>query len=126
MVRTWMVTVSAALLLASAVTACNQCELLEDDAADLVRRYEACADGDSCQVVNLYDMAGPNNCLGAFQCAAALRVGSDLEAFRDEAQSLTHEYRGCGKCVAAGCADPSTFTATCDVATGRCELSQSL
>lgn len=111
------------LLMALAVGACDRCEDMEQDAQALKRSYEACSAGDTCQAVNLYDLAGANNCLGAFQCSAALRAGVDLDRFRAEALALADEYRSCGTCVAAGCVDPSTLTASCNVTSGLCELS---
>jgi hypothetical protein len=108
---------------AAALAGCDpSCAELEDDAFALRAKHARCAAGDSCQIVQMADYAGANNCLLAFQCAHALNADADLEAFGERAREIVADYRSCNECAQAGCADPATQLAVCNAAQGTCEL----
>jgi hypothetical protein len=106
-----------------ALLACDpSCDDLEDDAFALRAKYAACAEGESCQKVQLADHAGANNCLLAFQCTHALNAAADLERFGERAREIVEDYRDCNTCAQAGCADAELQLAVCNAASGSCEL----
>jgi len=104
-------------------TGCGpDCDDLKKEAKELKDTYAACSSGDACVVVDMYSLAGANNCLAAFQCSAALREGSDLDAFGSRARAIASDFEDCSECTMAGCVDPSQLHAECNGSTGRCEL----
>jgi len=112
--------VMAALL---GATGCgSDCDDLKREARELKDDYAACSSGDTCVVVDMYSLAGANNCLAAFQCSAALREGTDLDAFGSKARAIASDFEGCSECSMAGCVDPSQLRAECNTAEGRCVL----
>lgn len=99
------------------------CEDVHGVAADLVVAAQACTAEVGCEVVDLYTLAGDNNCLAAFQCSAAFPAGADLTALASEAVTLSERARTCGDCRDdVSCIDPAELTATCNEATGLCEI----
>ena len=117
------VALAVALGSAAASACAARCESIKEEARALRAEAEACGAGDACVVVDLYALAGANNCLGAFQCAVAFNQSVDLDAFAADAKSLAADYEGC-QCTMAGCLDPSAFDAVCNAEAGRCELVQ--
>ena len=111
------------LLVPPALLGCDpSCSELEDDAFALRNEYAGCAEGDSCQKVQMADHAGANNCLLAFQCTHALNADADLERFGERARKIVDDYRDCNTCAQAGCADAEQQLAVCNAASGSCEL----
>ena len=102
----------------------DDCSSLRDEARALRDEAEACSAGDTCVLVNMYEMAGENNCLLAFQCEHALNARTDLAAFRAAALIIDGYYRSCIDCVMAQCTGTETLTARCDEAGGRCVLTE--
>jgi hypothetical protein len=87
---------------------CSDCNSSETVAQVLRESYEACSPGDACMVVHLGELTQGDwgsSCIPAFQCAAAFRVGSDLEVFRRLAEQIITE-RNCEVCYSASCAGP--------------------
>ncbi len=117
-------TVAGGLLLAvlSLASGCGtDCAKLRQQAKALTQEYAACSAGDACQVVDMYEIAGQDNCLTWFQCSAPVRQGADLAAFKKRARALVDEYKsGCNICAIASCAPHQT--AQCNTTTGRCEF----
>ena len=114
--RVAMAVLAAAL---AALAGCDDdCEELSDEADALIERAQACSAGDSCVLVDMYEVAGANNCLGPFQCSRAINAATDLDAFRRDARRIADDYDGCNPCVIADCFGAST--ARCDEAAGVC------
>lgn len=112
-------------LLSGAAGCGTDCEKLRKEAKDLRHEYEACSAGDTCQIVDMYEIAGTDNCLAGFQCSTAVRQGTDLAAFKSRARAIVDEYKsGCNECAIAGCIGTTNKTAECNTATGRCEIVQ--
>ena len=106
---------------AALLQGCNaECSSLRDEAAALREEAEVCAPGDSCILVNMYEMAGENNCLLAFQCDHALNATTDLNAFETRARAIAGDFRDCNECVMADCFGSDSLVPRCDEATGRC------
>jgi hypothetical protein len=108
-----------------AASACGpDCDDIRRDSEALVESYAACSQGDGCIVVDMYELvgSGSDNCLSAFQCSAALRDGTDVDAFAKKARALADDYEGCDECAIAGCVGPGPLTASCNTSTGRCEI----
>ena len=101
---------------------CLDCGQIQQDATALRSEAETCSEGDTCVVVSLYELTGESNCLGAFQCAAAFRSDVDLDVLSTQATELAEEFTGCNTCVMAGCMNSETASATCNVASGKCEI----
>jgi len=117
-------TLAIAITASSTLTsACLDCSRIADDARALKDAAITCGEGDTCQVVSLYELAGPNTCLGAFQCPAAFRSDVNLERFSKKARDLAQDHKKCPMCVQASCLDSSEATASCNVEVGQCELS---
>ncbi len=104
-------------------TAAGTCDDLQARAIDLVHTYQACTTAVGCELVDLYDIAGADNCFGAFQCHNAFAADADLAAMADEAAALVEEHAAlaCTGCVEADCDDPTAYEARCNEATGSCE-----
>jgi len=114
-----------AMLLAAALAAAgcdDDCDELQEEAEALVAAAQACGGGDGCVLVDMYEVAGLDNCLGPFQCTRALNASTDLDAFRREARRIAASYDGCSPCVVADCLDPSI--ARCDEAAGLCRAEE--
>jgi len=127
--RTLVVCGGLALVVAGAAVALQACDSkdcadLKDAASALVDEAGACSRGDSCALVDMYEMAGGDNCLGAFQCSRPLNASTDLAAFRKRAREIARAYDGCPECVVADCIDPSTVVARCDTAQRRCVVEE--
>ena len=95
------------------------CDQIQEDARDLKAKHARCEAGDTCALVSMYDLAGDNTCLGAFQCSAALNE-ADLDGFSDAAKDLAERFEHCNECVQAGCADTEGLEAYCNVEIGEC------
>jgi hypothetical protein len=91
---------------------------IEADARALLTEAQACED--SCEVVPLSTLAGPNSCVAVFQCSAALPPDLDRPAFSSAAKALAEEKRASGECAIASCMPPSQLEAVC--VEGRCML----
>ncbi len=116
-------TVALALTASCSLTsACLDCSRIADDAQALKDAAITCGEEDTCQVVSLYELAGPNTCLGAFQCPAAFRSDVNLERFSKKARDLAQDHKNCPMCVQASCPDSSKATASCNIEVGQCEL----
>lgn len=112
------------VLLALVASGCQaqDCERTRAEAQALRDEAQACSAGQLCLIVDFYELAGPNNCLGAFQCAQAVRDDVDLAALGRRARDLADDYHQCDRCESAGCVDPSTLVAWCNPSSGRCEV----
>jgi hypothetical protein len=116
---------AAGLLLYLGLLGCSRnCKEIKEEARALRNSHVACRAGDSCQVVNLYELAGADNCLAALQCGAAFRAGVDLQEFRRRAADLVSDYEACRDCEMAGCPGIRGATARCNEAQGMCEIVQ--
>ncbi|MED5465549.1 MAG: hypothetical protein VX699_12940 [Myxococcota bacterium] len=117
-------TIAITIATSSAITSgCIDCSRIADDAQALVNKAVTCGAEDTCQVVSLYELAGPNTCLAAFQCPAAFRADVNLERFSKKARDLARDHKNCPMCVQASCPNSSEATASCNVEIGQCELS---
>ena len=104
-------------------TSCTTCEDLKEEARALRDGAAFCEAGDTCTIVSMYDMAGANNCLGAFQCGHALNADTDLDSFSKKAKAIADDFNdGCNECTMAGCVDSTTLTAFCDLDTHTCAV----
>jgi hypothetical protein len=110
------------LLLPFASGACVDCEAIRADSRALRDEYASCSPGDSCQVVDLYTLAGSKNCLSAFQCSAAIRGNANLDEFRERARTLVEEHTACNECAMADCRTMEGLEPYCNDASGRCEF----
>jgi hypothetical protein len=101
------------------------CEKLREDAEALRDKHEKCADGDECVVVDMYEAAGENNCLGPFQCSHALNA-KNLSKFESDAREIADDYESCNECTKGKCAsyDEATHQAVCNTQTGKCEVQE--
>ncbi len=97
------------------------CNDIKEASRALVDSYQQCSQGDSCTFVDMYEYAGNNNCLSAFQCSKALRNGSDLEAFRTKVQALEQDFETCTECATASCVPVSEYEAFCNIEEGKCD-----
>ena len=120
MFRVWIGAAAVVAVAAWLVGCDDDCSSLSDEARELRNGAAACGAGDSCVFVDMYEMAGENNCLGAFQCSHALNAAADLDAFRREARRIRSDYSGCSECVIADCVDTTNLVARCDVEARRC------
>jgi hypothetical protein len=101
------------------------CEQLQEGATSLVSHYAQCRAGDTCQTVDLFSLAGGQNCLSAFQCFGAVNADADLDEFQRRARFLAQQAsHACQpeECVAASCADPRELEPVCDTELGQCVL----
>ena len=106
---------------AALLQACNgDCSALREEASALRAEAAACEPGDTCVLVDMYEMAGENNCLLAFQCTHALNAAADLDSFKTRARTIAEDFESCDECTMASCFDPSTLVPRCDEATRRC------
>jgi hypothetical protein len=115
----------SAVALAAALVASgchDDCDAVEEQARALVDELAACNPGDTCQVIQLADLAGDDNCTAAFQCSAAVHPTAGFDSFRERAQKLAKDKRSCGRCVMAACVDPGLLQSMCNPRTRRCEL----
>lgn len=96
------------------------CDTIEGEALALRESWQGCSSGVECEVVDLYRVAGEQNCLMAFQCSGAFPVGADLTQLTADAAVLTDRAAACGECEIAGC--DGEVQAVCNEATGLCEL----
>ena len=113
-----------ALGLGQAIPGCTSesCSSLVADAQGLRDEFERCSGTDTCQVVDLYALAGDPSCLGPFQCSTAFRVGANTDDFSSRAKELARRYKGsCNTCTEAGCVSPPK-SAHCNPQTSRCEI----
>jgi hypothetical protein len=108
------------LFYALAFSACVDCEQIEKDARSLKAGYQNCSGEDTCQIVSMYELAGPNNCLGPFQCPAAFNVNADLDQFESKAKKLVDDYKDCQQCATASCLGEDELIAECDTDAGVC------
>ena len=113
-----------ALVILIFTSSCVDCDGIKEEASELKASYEKCSKGDDCIVVDLYEYAGANNCLGAFQCSAAFNADSDMDSFGDTASQLAEDFEQCDECTMAGCMDPAGFVARCNTEEGRCVLAE--
>jgi hypothetical protein len=110
---------------ALALQACNDdCPELQEEARALRDEAAACSAGDSCIIVDMYDIAGQNNCLLTFQCHKAVNANTDLDAFRRSARRIVKDYSGCSECAIASCFNPEMQIARCDETQGACVLEE--
>ena len=98
------------------------CDQLEEDARRLASEYSRCSEDGACQVVDLYYLAGPNNCFSVFQCSGAFNADANLGDFAAKARSLAKDYSTCDKCSFSLCLPPSTYKAECNIEKGICEI----
>jgi hypothetical protein len=104
---------------------CANCEQLQESADRLVSQYARCKPGDTCQTVDMLSLAGGLNCLGAFQCFAAVNSEADLDELGLRARILSQQAaHTClpQECVAAACLNPSELQPICDTELRRCVL----
>ena len=111
--------------LVSGTAACGEglfrtCDDIQEEARALVQGRQTCSAGDGCVIVQMSDMAANGSCLGAFQCAVAVRADVDLNVFSAQATALNDDYDGCPMCVMAGCMNTQDLDACCDTDAGRC------
>ncbi|GAB4305597.1 MAG: hypothetical protein Kow0090_21100 [Myxococcota bacterium] len=100
----------------------GKCEELQDKARNLVDSYKQCGAGDECEIVNLYNYAGSNNCIEAFQCSTAFRKGYNKTEFSQKVSEILSDYQGCNMCVMAGCIAQVNKMAVCNQSKGICEF----
>ncbi len=113
--------VLALALAALQLHGCNDdCPELEDEAEALTDEAAACSPGDSCVFANMYEIAGENNCLLAFQCHQPVNANTDLGAMRKRARRIVKDYDGCNTCAVASCVPPDMLVLRCDETLGRC------
>jgi hypothetical protein len=120
---------TALLLVATvALAGCERrltCTQADDEARALIARHAACAEGDRCRVVPLFDAfsASPwqQACVSAFLCSVALREDADESAFLARAREIV-DRRDCLSCAVAKCRLPADLDAFCDAATHTCQL----
>ena len=111
----------ALFLAAVPLQGCNDdCPELEDEARALRDEAAACSAGDSCMFVNMYDIAGENNCLLPFQCDKPVNANTDLEALRSRARRIVKDFDGCNTCAMADCMPTDMLVLRCDETLGRC------
>ena len=101
------------------LVAAGCCDQIKEDARDLKAKHAKCGAGDTCVLVDMYDVVGDNNCLGAFQCPAALNE-AELDGFADEAKDLAERFEHCNECAQAECAGTEGLEVYCDVDLGEC------
>jgi hypothetical protein len=97
----------------------ESCEQLIEQVDSLASRAGSCVEGQACVIANGEDLAGPGNCLEAFQCARAYAASVDLADLTREATRLADAYRArpCTSCVIARCA-PLEYAECIE---GRCQ-----
>ena len=105
------------LLSALALGCTNDCSDLREEAQELKDRVAACSAGDTCVIV----FSASDHCTGELGCGFAVQASHVSEA-QSEADRIGEESADCTTCAQAGCVDPSSLTATCDAASGRCVL----
>lgn len=110
------------VLLALLLSGCVDCEEVKDDARALKLEYSRCEAGDSCVIADMYELAGANTCLAAFQCATAFNADKDLDRFSSRARALADDFEECPECVTASCDSSDGMWAECDVEEGLCVL----
>lgn len=116
--------VPIAVLLLCGTPGCQarDCADIRQEARDLIAGAQTCGAGDQCVLVDLYALAGENNCLSPFQCSQPVREGYNLDDLGRRARALTDDYRQCTECAIASCVPASSMTAACNETTGRCEV----
>ncbi len=114
----------ATVVMALALEACTDCDDIKSDAAALVARNQTCGEGDACEIVSMFDAIGGGTCIHGFGCFKAMRADADLDAFGRQARALEADFEACGECASASCDDPNSYLAECDVAAGRCILTE--
>ena len=103
-------------------TGCKlDCQDVEADARELVAKHAACEQDTDCKVVD-FATVSPGSCVGAFQCALALRADVEQTAFTVLARGISDQKRECGECIMASCIAPETLRALCNKQTKLCEL----
>ena len=113
---------AALSLTALLITGCKpDCQDVEADARELVAKHAACEQDTDCKVVD-FATVSPGSCVGAFQCALALRADVEQTAFALLAGSISDQKRECGECIMASCIAPETLRALCNKQTKLCEL----
>ena len=108
------------LLLLFALTATGCCDRISSDADELKTKHKKCRAGDTCVIVNMYDAAGDNNCLGAFQCSSSMNE-NNVARFPKEAKKLAEGYEHCSECTKARCAVTENHIPFCNEETGLCD-----
>ncbi|HZH13626.1 MAG TPA: hypothetical protein VE057_04600 [Archangium sp.] len=117
--------VSCMAALAVWLSGCANCEQLQEGAEEMVSHYAQCRAGDTCQTIDLFALAGGQNCLGAFQCFGAVNAKANLTEFQRRARALAQQASiVCqpGECVTAACLDPRELKPVCDTELGQCVL----
>lgn len=99
----------------------RDCEDTRAAAEKLSNEVQACSGTDECELVDFYDLAGTNNCLGPFQCSQPVRKSVDRDDLGRRARAIAEDYRQCDECSSASCPAASALTAFCNTTTGRCE-----
>lgn len=119
------VLVSGMAALALWLSGCANCEQLQEGATQMVEHYARCRAGDTCQTLDLFALAGGQNCLGAFQCFGAVNARANLTEFQRRARTLAQQASYVcqpGECVTAPCLDPRELKPVCDTELGQCVL----
>lgn len=112
---------AAVAIAAPLLSGCDNCGELRSEAKALMEEYGACSEGDTCVVVDMYDLVGPENCLGPFQCGQAVNAKTRLGDLQERAVVIAEDYDTCSQCEQAGCANPATLQARCNATTRQCE-----
>jgi len=102
------------------LVAAGCCDKIKEDADALKAKHAKCEPGDTCVLVEMYDVVGDDNCLGAFQCSAALNEAA-LDGFESEAKDLADRFAHCNECAQAGCAGTDGMEAFCNEETSKCD-----
>ncbi|MDP2314278.1 MAG: hypothetical protein Q8P41_15355 [Pseudomonadota bacterium] len=101
----------------------DTCDSVQDRGTALRSANQGCTAAVGCEIVSNYEIAGENNCLGAFQCADAYPTGADRTQLAADAVALSDEARACGTCMDdVACEDPTKVVAVCNETTGLCEV----
>ncbi len=119
------IVISCTGALALWLSGCANCEQLQEAADTLVSEHARCRAGDTCQTVDLFALAGGQNCLRAFQCFGALNSKANLSELQLQARLLAQNANlVClqGECVTAACLDPRELQPVCNTELGQCVL----
>ena len=106
-----------------ALTATGCCDRILNDADELKAKHKKCQAGDICVIVNMYEVAGDHNCLGAFQCSSSMNE-KNIDKFRKEAKELAEDYEHCNYCIQATCIEMINHIPFCNEETGLCDAEE--
>src|SRR5688500_7594018 len=97
------------------------CADVEAEARALVVGVSTCQADADCKILD-FSTVVPGSCVGAFQCAAAVRADLQLVSFTRQARDISSDKQDCGECIMAGCLAPETLRAVCNMQSQRCEI----